>query len=184
MHWSCLTCAPGFVMQPQGSKLCLSTCPTGYTTIAGVCQGSNQVIFNIQLDTITPTVKSVGGIEALNGQTAAYFPPTFEVSDPRPSQHRGYYFSQAYMQLPPGGGQGTPLILPLTFTIWLRPQGAGTLFHKLDVFSVALNSNPSLVFSGGSPSVTYIHPSVLSIDTWAYLGLTISFSSATGLSCV
>lgn len=183
-HWNCLTCASGFVMQPQGSKLCLVTCPSGYLAVLGICQGSDQVIFSIQLDTITPTVKSVGDIEVLNGQTATYFPPSFEASDPRPSQHRGYYFSGAqYMQLPPGGSG--PLMFPtsFTFTVWLRPQsGNCVLYWKDKVLLIGLDGALRLAVKVGNPPTAFLHDSALAIDIWTFLAFTIAFDSTTGAS--
>lgn len=184
-HWNCLTCSPGYSLQPQGSHLCLATCPTGYVAVGGVCQGSDQTVFSLQLDTITPTVKSVNGVEALNGQTSAYYPPIFEASDPRPSQHRGYYFSGTqYMQLPPDS-IGVPLMLPtsLTFGIWLRPLGDGVIYHKNNIMKLAINGN-KVEITTGSPMITYTHTTSLSMNIWTYLGVTVSFSSVTGLSSI
>ena len=141
------------------------------------------MILSLQLDTITPTVNGI----ALNGQTAAYF-PAFEPSDPRPSQHRGYYFSaNQYMQLPPSFvGSGTPLILPtsLTFAIWLRPQGSGVLYTKENILQFSLSGSRQLIIQGGSPLFTYTHTSSLPLDVWVYLAVSISFSSSTGLTSI
>ena len=148
MEWNCLTCAPGYFPQPHNSGLCSATCPSGYQAVGGVCQGSDQVILSLQLDTITATVKSVNGFEVLNGQTSVFF-PNLEPSDPIPSQYRGYYFSGGqYMQLPPSGGSGTPLLLSTssTFSIWLRPLGGNqTLYHKANALRIGLSNTRQLV---------------------------------------
>ena len=186
-EWNCLACASGYFLQPHNSGLCLATCPSGYQAVGGVCIGSDQVILSLQLDTITATVKSVNGVEVLNGQTSAYF-PNFEPSDPIPSQHRGYYFSgNQYMQLPPSGGSGTPLLFSTssTFAIWLRPQGGNqTVYHKANVLRISLSNTRRLIFEIFNPAVVYSYSSNLTLDKWVYLGITIAFSRVTGLSSI
>ena len=125
-------------------------------------------------------------MQAIKGETLIYYPPVFEASDPRPSHRRGYYFlGGQYLQLPPIGS-GPPLVLPtsLSFTVWLRPQGAGALYHKDGVFMVSLDAGRQIVIEVGNPQTSFSHTSALALDVWTYLAVTLAFSSSTGLTSI
>ena len=185
VHPGCLTCAVGHYMQPMNANRCFETCPSGYVGSAGVCIGGNQVVLDYIFDTITSRVEGVNGNFALNGASSAYFPLSFESSDPLPSKHRGYYFAGSqYLQLPPlPDTTGPPLVLTTTlvFTAWIRPQGPGTLFSKRSasdhIFTIRVNSGLSIEFTGGDPGFTYTHSQVMAGDVWVFAGVKFEFDA-------
>lgn len=179
---SCFACDSGYFLQPNGAGTCLSNCPSGYSPNKGECIGENTIVFDAILDQIGDSMKAVTGQTLICGDTEEP-----ELSDPLPSHHRGSYFSgHAYLRLPPAA-QGSPLILPSTFTFsaWLRPQGTAqrTLYTKHSapdrLLTISLNTANQITVKTSSTCTSFCDLSVALLDDqWSFIGLTFEYQAS------
>ena len=195
----CLTCKPGYYLQPANVGLCYSYCPTGYTWNSGTltCDGTPDMVVDYVLNTIAPTIYDRHrNWPALNGDSAIYYynPTSFEISDPIPSKTRGYHFDgvNQYVKLQPKTGE--PSIIPVVGTnasafVWMMLETCGsqrTLFGKNDappsnanLFLIMIRSSPCVVFSVLNASFTY-GVTTITTNTWHNVLVTMQYNPSTG----
>lgn len=185
----CDSCLAGYYIQPYGLGVCLQTCPSGFSPSGTTCLQTNSIIFEAILDQIAPTISIFTGQSLLNGNTMTYYPPSFEPTDPLPSQHRGYYFpGSAYITLPPAPSTaGSALMFPATFSFsaWLWPLGSGlrTIYSKHAgcdyVLTVSLTAANYLLIQSPDTSVSFTYLSAALIpDQWVFLAFSCEYQSA------
>lgn len=195
----CLSCKAGFYLQPESVGLCYSYCPTGYTwnTAGKTCDGTQDLVVDYVLDTIAPVIYDKHRAwPAVNGDTASYYynPTDFELSDPVPSKHRGYYFDgvRQYVRLQPLAGE--PSVIPVVGTngsvlVWMMLEVCGgqrTLFGKNDappsnsnLLLLMIRSSPCVIFSVVNAQFLY-GTTVITTNVWHNVLLTFQYNPTTG----
>ena len=119
----CLECNQGYVLI---NGLCTDFCPTGSNNNSGICepippQKIISFVFNTTLNTLND---SVSGFKAFMGFNDNFL-PDFDLNDPIPLLHRGFYFSDyQYVRLGNNPSEPREIILGNlhSISIWLRPQ--------------------------------------------------------------
>lgn len=189
--FECSLCQPGFVLRAEDPNHCYRMCPSGYNRAQGHCISATAVVLDLVLTSVMPIIRSAGGHSGVNGSTLAYYPPAFEPSDPIPSHRRGYYFRGGqYIQLfPLEGLTEEPLILSpsLTFTAWIRPLAAGSLYSKQipshNILTISLISSQIVVF-WGTPEAVFRPLHQFTLDIWVLIGLTIDYDLSTKMTII
>lgn len=192
-YLNCLSCLAGYYWFYD---LCLSTCPSGYTTnsITANCDMNYQKVLDLNFDTMSgqPADSSTSGILTRAGSTTTFF-PNYETDDPYASYKRGYYFrgtSKVYM--PPYTGNTLPLLVlapDITIAFWIRPSGDGSIiYHQNNAAGVSLYFGINIVSSTptvnikltNSGTVAVSTSTALSLDIWSHVAFTVEVLRTVG----
>ena len=189
--WYCITCSPGYYMQPGNPSLCFNYCPVPYIpSIAQTCDSPGpDIIVDFVLDQIGPDViDKKRNWKARNGARDSYYPPAFETTDPIPNRQRGYYFNgNQYLLLPPTPSSPSQQVLfgtELSVISWLRPQlfasqmgVLGMTVNNELLLSLGITLKPSGKIKLISRSGNLVDSGfTLTADRWHFLGVTFSAS--------
>ncbi|CAG9320645.1 unnamed protein product [Blepharisma stoltei] len=185
-------------------SICLSSCPTGYTTnnINHYCDVTNDLVLSYNFDTISGTVtdQSSFNIQMRGGSTTGFY-PTYDSDDPWATYKRGYYFSataNSYVILSPFTEYNTPQLTlgsDFTIAIWIRPAADGTLIAKQgDSASVPISFVYEIVSSEPKLTVYFINlgatvtvdssGTTLTLDTWSHISYTLNIQTSVGTEII
>ena len=127
----CSVCSPGYFLV---NEVCYPYCPSGYSPNSGVCDLSDDFVFQLQPHYIQDVVTdSKSSIPFSTGPDTSFY-PDFAQGDPYPAKGRGYFFNgTSHMEYRCGTNCSPTLVISPEFTLsmWVKPtSSSGTLFSK------------------------------------------------------
>ncbi|CAG9335141.1 unnamed protein product [Blepharisma stoltei] len=120
-YYQCTACQTNYYLFL--SSMCISSCPSGYTTETSSCTFSSSISLSLSFyDQIL--LNSVSGVQVGSSSSNTY--PSYDGNDPYPAYLRGYYFSGTnYLST-------STVIGPyFTISIWIFPTAYGIIATKV-----------------------------------------------------
>ena len=190
----CSTCISGNYWL---SDICLTTCPTGFTSNSGTntCDENYDLVLSLNFDTLNgqPSDASSTMVKVRTGTTTKLY-PEYDTDDPYGSYKRGFYFKgSSKVYLSPYTGAPLPmLVLSPNFNIavWARPSSNGHIIaHQVNALGVAqvlclsiTSGKAALLMRMASAGTVSISTSSITMDTWVHIGFIVKVTKSVGTS--
>ncbi|CAG9335140.1 unnamed protein product [Blepharisma stoltei] len=188
-YLDCLTCVDGLDM---ASRICMASCPLGYSKSSSGCVLTKVKIFDLDLNTLEGVVcDKASSIPAVTGSTKQFY-PDYEADDPIPAYLRGFWFNglSSILRLPEYSSYTSPRLVissPFTISIWLNTEtpSASILSKHIisdnyqSFYSISLiDSKPEISLTIGSSQFLHISQSSLKYYEWSHAMFTFETSQS------
>ncbi|CAG9335182.1 unnamed protein product [Blepharisma stoltei] len=191
--YDCLTCYSGYYMV---LGICSSSCPSGYiSSSTGVCVFSQEIIFDLNLNTLNGIVyDNASSIPVITG-SAKQFYPDYEADDPIPAYLRGFYFNgeSSILRMPEYSTYTSPklVIAPIfTISIWLNTETSySAIISKHDAsdnystlyYISLIAGKPTISLLISSSAFFYMSQASLNNYEWSHIVFTLKMNSGSNI---